>query len=90
MITSCRVGRGCIVLLFTILGEYVVSSEWDNVQNRDSWLYIILIINFMCLGEARWGRSPPRVKDPNVILGQTYGSSDESSKKCWKTLGSLR
>ena len=28
--------------------------------------------------------SPPRVKDPNFILGQTYVSSDESSRKCQK------
>ena len=44
----------------------------------------IIIINFVYLGEARWGRSPPRVKDPNFILGQTYVSSDESSQKCQK------
>ena len=24
---------------------------------------------YKCLGIARWGRSPPRVKDPNVIHG---------------------
>ena len=27
---------------------------------------------------------PPRVKDPNFILSQTYVSSDESSRKFWK------
>ena len=27
---------------------------------------------------------PPRVKDPNFILGQTYVSNDESSRKCRK------
>ena len=55
----------------------------DNVQNRDSRLckiIIIIIINHVCLGEARC-KSPPRVKDPNFILGQTYVSSDESSQK---------
>ena len=30
------------------------------------------------------GQIPPRVKDPNFILGQTYVSNDESSLKCWK------
>ena len=30
------------------------------------------------------GQIPPRVKDPNFILGQTYVSSDESSRKCRK------
>ena len=44
-------------------------------------MHKIIILNFMCFGEARWGRSPPRVKDPNFILGQTYVSSDESSRK---------
>ena len=29
---------------------------------------IIIIINFVCLGEERWGRSPPRVKDSNLFL----------------------
>ena len=57
----------------------------DNVQNRDSRLYkTIITINHVCLCEARWGKSPPRVKDPNFILGQTYVSSDESSRKCQK------
>ena len=44
----------------------------------------IITINHMCLGESRWGRSPPRVKDPNFILGEAYVSSDESSRKCRK------
>ena len=30
------------------------------------------------------GQIPPRVKDPNFILGQTYVSSDESLRKCRK------
>ena len=30
------------------------------------------------------GQIPPRVKDPNFILGQTYVSRDESSRKCRK------
>ena len=47
-------------------------------------MHKIIIINFMCLGKARWGKSPPRVKDPNFIIGQTYISNDESSRKCWK------
>ena len=44
----------------------------------------IIIINHVCLGKERWGRSPLRVKDPNFILGQTYVSNDESSRKCQK------
>ena len=28
---------------------------------------IIININQVCLGEASWGRSPPRVKDPNQL-----------------------
>ena len=47
-------------------------------------MHKIIIINFVCFGEARWGRSPLKVKDPNSILGQTYVSSDESSRKCRK------
>ena len=47
-------------------------------------IIIIIIINHVCLGEARWGRSPPKVKDPNFILVKTYVSSDESSQKCRK------
>ena len=62
------------------------ARKWDNVQNRDLRLYkTIRILNHVCLGEARCGRSPlPRVKDPNFILGQTYVSSDESLQKCQK------
>ena len=30
------------------------------------------------------GQIPPKVKDPNFILGQTYVSRDENSKKCRK------
>ena len=30
------------------------------------------------------GQIHPRVKDPNFILGQTYVSSVESSRKCQK------
>ena len=30
------------------------------------------------------GQIPPRVKDTNFILGQTYVSSYESSRKCRK------
>ena len=61
------------------------ARKWNNVQNRDPWLYkTTIIINFVCFGEERWGRYPPRVKDPNFILSQTYVSSDESSRKCRK------
>ena len=28
---------------------------------------IIININHVCLGEASWGRFPPRVKDPNQL-----------------------
>ena len=44
----------------------------------------MIIINLVFLDEIRWDRSSPRVKDPNFILGQTYVSNDESSRKCWK------
>ena len=47
-------------------------------------MHKIIIINFVCLGEVRWGKSPLRVKDSNFILGQTYVSNDESSRKCRK------
>ena len=30
------------------------------------------------------GKIPSKVKDPNFILGQTYVSSDGSSRKCQK------
>ena len=30
------------------------------------------------------GKIPPRVKDLNFILGQTYVSNNESSRKCRK------
>ena len=36
---------------------------------------IIIRINHVCLGEARWRNSPPKVKYPNFIFGQTYGSA---------------
>ena len=72
----------------------MTSGELENgtmSKNRDSRLNKIIIrINHVCLGEARWGRFPLRVKDLNFILGQTYGSSDESSRKCRKALQSLR
>ena len=71
--------------LFTILVECVLSSEIGTTSKIETHGCIkIIIINFVCLGEARWGRSPHRVKDPNFILGQTYVSSDESSRKCRK------
>ena len=47
-------------------------------------MHKIIIINFVCLAEARWGRSLPRVKDPNFIFSQTYVSSNKSSRKCRK------
>ena len=62
----------------------VSSVKWDNVQIEAHGCIKIIIINFMCLGEVRWGRSSLREKDPNFILGQTYVSSDESSRKCLK------
>ena len=71
--------------LFTILGVCVVSSEIGTTFKIETHGCIkIIIINFVCLGEARYGRSPPKVKDPNFILGQTYVSNDESSRKCRK------
>ena len=30
------------------------------------------------------GEDPPRMKEPNFILGQTYVYRDESSRKCRK------
>ena len=39
------------------------------------------------MGPPKKGRhraDPPKVKDPNFILGQTYVSIDESSRKCRK------
>ena len=45
--------------LFTILGECVVSSEIEITSKIETHECIkIIIINFVCLGEARWGRSP--------------------------------
>ena len=38
----------------------------------------------MCVWVKQDGHIPPRVKDPDFILGQTYVSSDESSRKCQK------
>ena len=78
-------GVGAWYWLFTILGECVVSSEIRTTSKIETHRCIkIIIINFVCLGEARWGRSPLRVKDPNFILGHIYVSSDESSQKCRK------
>ena len=72
--------------LFTIRSECVLSSKIGTTSKIETHGCIkIIIINFVCLGEARWGRSHPKVKDLNFILGQTYVSSDESSRKCWKT-----
>ena len=71
--------------LFTIIGECVVSSKIGTTSKIETHECIkIITINFVCLGEARWGRSPPRVKDLNFIFGQTYVSNDESSQKCRK------
>ena len=71
--------------LFTIPGECVVSSEIGTTFKIETHRCIkIIIINFVCLGEARWGKFPLKVKDPNLILGQTYVSNDESSLKCQK------
>ena len=71
--------------LFTILGECIVSSKIGTTSKIETHGCIkIIIINFVCLGEARWGRSIPRMKDPNFILGQTYVSNDESLRKCRK------
>ena len=38
----------------------------------------------MCVWVKQDGVDPPRVKDPNFILSQTYVSSDEISRKCRK------
>ena len=80
-------GVGALYWLFTILGECVVSSKIGTTSKIETYgCIIIIIINLVCLGEVRWGISPPahKVKDPNFILGQTYVSSDESSRKCRK------
>ena len=55
--------------LFTILGECVVSSEIGTTPKIEThgWIKII-IINFVCLGEARWGRSPPGLKTQILFL----------------------
>ena len=59
--------------LLTILGECVVSSKIGTTPKIETHRCIqIIIINFMCLGEARWD-------GVDFILGQTYVSSDESS-----------
>ena len=47
-------------------------------------MHKIIILNFVCLGEARWNRPPPRVKDQNFILSRTYVFSDESLQNCLK------
>ena len=73
--------------LFTILGECVVSLKIGTTSKIETHGCIkIIIINFVRLGEARLGKSPPppRVKDQNFIFGQTYVSSDEISRKCRK------
>ena len=52
---------------FTILGEWVVSLEIGQRPGRDSWSYETKINKkSRVLGEASWGRSPLRVKDPNL------------------------
>ena len=55
--------------LFTILGECVVSSEIGTTPKIEThgWIKII-IINFVCLGEARWGRSLPGLKTQILFL----------------------
>ena len=56
--------------LFTIIGECVVSSKIGTTSIIETHGCIKIIIkNLVCLSEARWGRSPLRVKDPNFILG---------------------
>ena len=40
----------------------------------------------MCLGKQD-GADPPRVKDPNFILGQTYVSNDESVERRCEAYG---
>ena len=71
--------------LFTILGECVVSSKIGTTSKIETHeCKTIIIINHVCLGKARWGRSTPRAKDQNFIFGQTYVSNDESSQKCRK------
>ena len=53
-------GVGAWYWLFTILGECVVSSEIGIASKIETYGYIkIIIINFLCLGEAIWGQSPP-------------------------------
>ena len=47
-------GVGAWYWLFTILGECVVSSEIGTTSKIETHGYIkIIIINFVCLGEAR-------------------------------------
>ena len=41
-------------------------GQWDKVQMSHTVLKEMKI-NIHVLGVARWGRSPPRVKDPNFI-----------------------
>ena len=38
----------------------------------------------MCVWVKKDRADPPKVKDPNFILDQTYVSSNESSRKCRK------
>ena len=52
---------GALYWLFTITSECVVSSEIGTASKIETHGCIkIIIINFVCLGKVRWGRSPLR------------------------------
>ena len=73
--------------LFTILGECVVSSEIGTTPKIETHGCIkIIIINFICLGEVRWGKSPPPLQGerPKFLFLVRHVSNNESSRKCRK------
>ena len=71
-----RYGKSTLCLVFDVCQEDMVnrhcvwcskvsSVKWDNLQiEAHGCIKIIIIINFVCLGEARWGRSPPPPPPP--------------------------
>ena len=58
-----------MVLLFTILGECVVSSEMGpRLKSRLTVVYNNNKYKSRVFGRSKMGKIPPRVKDPNLYV----------------------
>ena len=58
---ECMVGKSTLRLVFDWMG----SVKWDNVQQSRT---VDCGKENMCQVSASWDRSPPRVKDPPILV----------------------